>query len=258
MGFYYTPIERVGVYVPGGTASYPSSVLMAGVAAQVAGVADVLLITPPDKNGFVPEAILYCAQLTGVKQILKAGGAQGVAAAAFGTVTQAVDLIVGPGNQYVNTAKLILAGLNKVKIDMPAGPSEILILADETANPHYVAADLLSQAEHGSDSVCVLLTQSFEFAQVVSHLVEIGIQERPHRAQFKMDSILKNSFALVFENKESMFNFANDYAPEHLELCVRNPSLDLKKIKNAGSVFLGHYAPVALGDYYSGSNHIFT
>ena len=256
LGFYYTPVERVGVYVPGGKAAYPSSVLMGATAAQVAGVPEIILVTPPDKNGNLPLAIYYCAELTGVSQIIKVGGAHGVAAAVLGKLTKSVDLIVGPGNNYVNTAKLILASQNKVKIDMPAGPSEIMVIADETANPYFVAADLLSQAEHGSDSVAVLLTCSREFAKTVSDLIEIGLQERPERAEYKTESIIKNSYSIVFEEWESLYNFANEFAPEHLELCVAKPKEKLSKIKNAGSVFLGHYAPVALGDYYSGTNHI--
>ncbi len=229
---------------------------MGATVAQVAGVPEIILITPPNKNGSIPLAVSFCAELTGVSQILKVGGAHGIAAAAFGTLSKAVDLIVGPGNSYVNIAKLLLASQSRVKIDLPAGPSEVMVIADESANPHFVAADLLSQAEHGSDSVSVLLTCSREFAQTVAKLVEIGIQERPLREEYKTESMVKNSFAVIFNDWESLYEFANEYAPEHLELCVMNPEKNLKKIKNAGSVFLGHFAPVALGDYYSGTNHI--
>ncbi len=256
IGFRYLPVEIAGLYVPGGLANYPSSVLMGVIPAKIAGVKDFLIITPPSPDGKVDPAVLYCAKLTGASAILKVGGAQGIGAATFGLFFRPVGILVGPGNRYVTAAKLILGAQGRLRMESPAGPSEIVVIADETARPDFVAADLLSQAEHGPDSVAVLLCCSKTFAEQVSREIEQGIMKRPTRREMKQKSIQEHSFALVFDNWEGVYGFANDYAPEHLELCVQDPEMALHKIKNAGSIFLGHYAPVALGDYYSGTNHI--
>jgi histidinol dehydrogenase len=256
LGFRYVPVDGAGVYVPGGKAAYPSSVLMGLIPAHIAGVPHTLVITPPDKSGSVDPAVLYCARLSGCERVLKAGGAQGIAAAAFGLGGQRVQVIAGPGNRYVMAAKSILTARGLIRMDMPAGPSEVVVIADETANAQYVAADLLSQAEHGEDSPAVLLTDSYEFARAVDRAVIAGIAARPERSAMKSTSIREHSFAIVYENLEEAFAFANDYGAEHLELCTADPVADLRKITSAGSVFLGHFAPVALGDYYSGTNHV--
>ena len=256
LGFKYLPIEGAACYVPGGTAAYPSSVLMGVIPASVAGVDSPLLITPPAKDGSVHPAILYCAKLAGAGRVLKVGGAQGIAAAAFGLAGVNVRLIIGPGNRFVTAAKSILSGRNVIRMDTPAGPSEVVIIADSTANPAYVAADMLSQAEHGADSAAVLLTDSPELARDTAEWVARGIKERPLRADMKSAAIRDLSYAMVFDNMADAFSFSDDYAPEHLEICTADPMADLEKIKNAGSVFLGHYAPVALGDYFSGTNHV--
>lgn len=256
LGFRYTPVEGAGVYVPGGKASYPSSVLMGLIPAHIAGVEHTLLITPPDQNGAIDPAVLYCARLAGCERVLKAGGAQGVAAAAFGLGGRRVQVIAGPGNRFVMAAKSILTARGLIRMDMPAGPSEVVVIADESANAEYVAADLLSQAEHGEDSPAILLTNSQEFAEAVDQAVVRGIKERPERAEMKSTSIREHSFAIVYSDLSEAFDFANEYGAEHLEICTRNPAEDFQKIRSAGSVFLGNYAPVALGDYYSGTNHV--
>lgn len=256
LGFRYTPVEGAGIYVPGGKASYPSSVLMGVIPAVIAGVEYTLLITPPDKDGSIDPAVLYCARLAGCERVLKAGGAQGVAAAAFGLGGRRVQVIAGPGNRYVMAAKSILTARGLIRMDMPAGPSEVLVIADESANAEYVAADMLSQAEHGEDSPAVLLTPSYEFAQAVDRAIQKGIAARPERAEMKSTSIREHSFAVVYDDFEDAFAFANEYGAEHLEICTKDPRADFRKITSAGSVFLGHYAPVALGDYYSGTNHV--
>ncbi len=256
LGFRYTPVDGAGVYVPGGKASYPSSVLMGVIPARIAGVRDIMIITPPAKDGGVDPAVLYCAKLAGATHVLRAGGAQGVAAAACGVIGPRVNVIVGPGNRYVTAAKSLLAARGLVRIDMPAGPSEVIVIADDTANAEFVAADLLSQAEHGDDSPAIVLTTSVEFARAVDAAIVRGVKERTKRQALKQASIENHSFALVFERLDDAFDFANDFAAEHLEICTANPEQDLRKVKSAGSVFLGHYAPVALGDYYSGTNHV--
>lgn len=256
LGFRYSPIEGAAVYAPGGTALYPSSVLMGLIPASVAGVRDPILVTPPNKDGQIHPAVLYCAKLAGCRTVLKAGGAQGIAAAAFGLVAAPAQLIVGPGNRFVTGAKQLLSKRGLLKIDMPAGPSEVLIIADGSASAKFVAADLLSQAEHGADSQAVLLTDSRELAEQTAAEVLRGIEARPARAEMKSRAIRERSFAIVYDRLEQAFDFANLYAAEHLEICTRDPEKDFARIKNAGSVFLGHYAPVALGDYFSGTNHV--
>ncbi len=256
LGFRYVPVDGAAIYVPGGKASYPSSVLMGLIPAFAAGVQHVLVITPPDEEGSVDPAVLFCARLVGCERVLKSGGAQGVAAAAFGLGGERVQVIAGPGNRYVMAAKSLLTMRGLIRMDMPAGPSEVIVIADETANAEFAAADLLSQAEHGEDSPAVLLTNSFAFAEEVGRAIERGMDERPKRRAMKEESIRDHSFAVVFEDLEDAFGFSNEWGPEHLEICTKDPEKDLKKITSAGSVFLGHYAPVALGDYYSGTNHV--
>lgn len=256
LGFKYTPVEGAGVYVPGGKAAYPSSVLMGLTPANIAGVAQSLLITPPNAEGSVDPAVLFCARLAGCEHVLKSGGAQGVAAAAFGLGGRRVQVVAGPGNRYVMAAKSILTARGLIRMDMPAGPSEVVVIADETANAEYVAADLLSQAEHGEDSPAILLTNSRAFAEAVDQAVQRGIQNRPQRAEMKSTSIREHSYAIVYKDLADAFDFANEYGAEHLEICTNDPEADFAKIHCAGSVFLGHYAPVALGDYYSGTNHV--
>ncbi len=249
-----TPIERVGLYVPGGTAAYPSTVLMDSIPAKIAGCKTVVMVTPPSKEGKVNPVILAAAKIAGVDRIFKVGGAQAVAALAYGTESvPAVDKIVGPGNAYVAEAKKQVFG--KVSIDMIAGPSEILVVADGTANPRYVAADLLSQAEHDRMASAVLVTDSRELAARVSEELERQIPQLP-RAEIARASIDNNGKIIVAEgNLMLAIDIANEIAPEHLELCVDNPFDYLDKIRHAGSIFMGKYCPEALGDYFAGPNH---
>lgn len=246
------PIERVGVYVPGGTAAYPSSVLMNVIPAKIAGVKEIIMITPPQKE-FVP-AILVAARLAGVDKIYQVGGAQGVAALAYGTETiPKVDKITGPGNIYVATAKKQVFGL--VGIDMIAGPSEIGIIADETANPAYVAADLLSQAEHDVLARAILVTNSEALADAVEAEIEKQLQDLP-RQVIARSSIENNGRIILTQDVDSMFELMNLVAPEHLEIAMENAYDYLDKVENAGSIFLGHYTSEPIGDYYAGTNHV--
>ncbi len=248
-----TPIEKVGIYVPGGTASYPSTVLMNAIPAKIAGVKEIIMVTPPDKQGNIPSAILCAAKVAGVDTIIKTGGAQAVAALAYGTESvPKADKVVGPGNVFVATAKRMLYGL--VDIDMIAGPSEILVLADGTCNPVYVAADLLSQAEHDKLASAVLVTDSEELAYAVSDELEKQIPLLP-RQEIARASIDTNGKIIIAKNLEQGIEIANEIAPEHLEVCVDDPFALLDKIKNAGSIFLGKNTPEALGDYLAGTNH---
>ena len=256
LGYFYTPVETVAVYVPGGKAMYPSSVLMGVIPAVVAGVRNIVLLSPANNQGKLNDVVLHCAAMAGATHVLKVGGAHGVAAAAAGLYAPAAQLIVGPGNRYVTAAKTLLSATGRIRIDQPAGPSEVIVIADKSANPAYVASDLLSQAEHGEDSPAILLTDNRALAEATSLEIEKGLEQRPERRAMKETSIRKHSFAIVYENLDDAFAFSNDYAPEHLEICTRQPDADLKKITAAGSVFLGHFAPVALGDYYSGTNHV--
>ncbi len=248
------PIEKVGLYVPGGTAAYPSTVLMDSIPAKIAGCSEIVMVTPPSKDGKVNPVILAAARIAGVDRIFKVGGAQAIAALAYGTESiPKVDKIVGPGNAFVAEAKKQVFG--KVSIDMIAGPSEILVVADNTANPRFVAADLLSQAEHDRMASAVLVTDSYEFALKVSEELERQIPELP-RCEIARCSIDNNGKIIVAENNLSLaIDIANEIAPEHLELCVDNPFDYLDKIKHAGSIFMGKYCPEALGDYYAGPNH---
>ena len=254
IGQKVTPIEKVGLYVPGGTAAYPSTVLMDSVPAKIAGCETIVMVTPPGKDGKVNPVILAAAKIAGVDRIFKVGGAQAVAALAYGTQSiPKVDKIVGPGNAYVAEAKKQVFG--KVAIDMIAGPSEILVVADSTANPRFVAADLLSQAEHDKMASAVLVTDSFSFAKAVSGELEAQIPQLP-RAEIARASIDNNGKIIVAEgNLMQAIDIANRIAPEHLELCVDNPFDYLDKVKHAGSIFMGKYCPEALGDYFAGPNH---
>ena len=257
LGVKYTPIESVAVYAPGGKALYPSSVLMGAIPAKIAGVKNVSLITPPSKDGTLNPVLLYAAQISGVDTIYTIGGAQGIAGLAYGTETiRKAEFIVGPGNRYVTAAKSYLAGIGQIGIESPAGPSEVLIIADNTANPTWVACDMLSQAEHGEDSVAILTTDSEEFAKRVCEELEKALQERPKRREIKAKAIYENSVILVFPNIEECVEFSNLYAPEHLEIITRDYNSVFEGILHAGSVFLGPYSPVAMGDYISGTNHV--
>ncbi len=249
-----TPIEKVGLYVPGGTAAYPSTVLMDSIPAKIAGCSQIVMVTPPSADGKVNPVILAAAKIAGVDRIFKVGGAQAVAALAYGTESiPCVDKIVGPGNAYVAEAKKQVFG--KVSIDMIAGPSEILVVADSTCNPAFVAADLLSQAEHDRMATAVLVTDSHKFAELVSSELELQIPKLS-RAEIARASIDNNSKIIVAENNLMLaIDIANEIAPEHLELCVDNPFDYLDNIKHAGSIFMGKYCPEALGDYFAGPNH---
>ena len=248
-----TPIEKVGLYVPGGTAAYPSTVLMDSIPAKIAGCKEICITTPPSADGKVNPAILAAAKIAGVDRIFKIGGAQAVAALAYGTETvPKVDKIVGPGNAFVAEAKRQVFGL--VSIDMIAGPSEILVIADGKSNPKFVAADLISQAEHDKMASAVLVTDSAELAEQVSAELERQIPLLP-RAEIARISIDNNGKIIVADNLFDVIEVANEIAPEHLELSVDNPFDYLDKIKNAGSIFMGRYCPEALGDYFAGPNH---
>ncbi|MGD9560537.1 MAG: histidinol dehydrogenase [Oscillospiraceae bacterium] len=253
MGQKIRPIERVGVYVPGGTAAYPSTVLMDAIPAKVAGVEKIVMVTPPGKDGRVDAGILAAAHIAGVGEIYKVGGAQAIAALAYGTATvPKVDKIVGPGNLYVATAKKMLYGA--VDIDMIAGPSDVLVVADETAKPAQIAADMLAQAEHDANAAAVLVTTSAALAEAVDKELERQLPLLP-REQIARASIQKNGRIIVVETIDSALEMANALAPEHLELCVEDPFSLLPQVKNAGSIFLGHNTPEALGDYFAGPNH---
>ena len=248
------PIEKVGLYVPGGTAAYPSTVLMDSIPAKIAGCSEIVMVTPPGRDGKVNPVILAAAKIAGVDRIFKLGGAQAVAALAYGTESvPKVDKIVGPGNAFVAEAKKQVFG--KVAIDMIAGPSEILVVVDSTCNAAVVAADLLSQAEHDRMASAVLVTDSYELAEAVRGELERQIPELP-RADIARSSIDNNGKIIVAEgNLDLAIDIANEIAPEHLELCVDNPFDYLDKIKHAGSIFMGKNCPEALGDYFAGPNH---
>lgn len=246
------PIERVGVYVPGGTAAYPSSVLMNVIPAKIAGVKEIIMITPPQEQ-FVP-AILVAAKLAGVNKIYQVGGAHGIAALAYGTSTiPKVDKITGPGNIFVATAKKQVFGV--VGIDMIAGPSEIGIIADESANPTYIAADLLSQAEHDVLARAILVTNSEQLADEVEIEIEKQLQELPREAIARA-SMENNGRIILAKDVDSMFELMNLVAPEHLEIAMEDAYDYLDKVENAGSIFLGHYTSEPIGDYYAGTNHV--
>ncbi|MBE6600856.1 MAG: histidinol dehydrogenase [Ruminococcaceae bacterium] len=253
MGQKIMPIEKVGIYVPGGTAAYPSTVLMDAIPAKIAGCSEIAIVTPPGKDGKVNHAILAAARIAGVTRIFKVGGAQAVAALAYGTNTiPQVDKIVGPGNAFVAEAKRQVFGV--VSIDMIAGPSEILIVADEKTVPRHAAADLLSQAEHDKLASAVLVTNSDDLAVAVQAELEIQIPQLL-RAEIARASIDANGKIIVAKDLKTAIDIANEIAPEHLELCVDNPFDYLDSIRHAGSIFMGRNCPEALGDYMSGANH---
>ena len=253
MGQKIIPLERVGLYVPGGTAAYPSSVVMNCIPAKLAGVKEIFMVTPPGKDGKIPPNILAAARICGVNRVFRVGGAQAIAALAYGTESiPRVDKIVGPGNQYVAEAKKQVFG--KVGIDMVAGPSEILVVADGKCNPQIVAADLLSQAEHDKNASAVLVTDSQELAEGVQAAIEEQL-EKLKRQEIARASIETNGKIIVAQSLDTAIDIANEIAPEHLELCVDDPFDYLDRIKNAGSVFLGRNCPEALGDYFAGPNH---
>ena len=253
LGQVYTPIEKVGIYVPGGTAPYPSTVLMNAVPAKVAGVEEIVMVTPAGKDGKVSANILAAAKIAGVDKIFKAGGAQGIAALAFGTETiPKVYKIVGPGNIYVAIAKRMVYGF--VDIDMIAGPSEILVIADENANPEYVAADLLSQAEHDVLASSILVTTSEQMADDVKYELEKQT-ELLSRKEIIKESLRDFGAIIIAKDIDEAIDLSNEIAPEHLELMVENPFELIGSIKNAGAIFLGAYSPEPLGDYFAGSNH---
>ncbi len=247
------PVDRAGLYVPGGTAAYPSTVLMDAIPAKIAGVKQVVMVTPPAKNGSVNPVILAAASIAGVDTIIKVGGAQAIAALAYGTESvPRVDKIVGPGNAYVAEAKRQVYG--QVSIDMIAGPSEILIVSDGKSNPRHLAADLLSQAEHDKMASAVLVTDSMELAEAVSAELEVQIPQL-ERAEIARASIDNNGKIIVADDLRVVIDIANEIAPEHLELCVDAPFDYLDSIRHAGSIFMGRNCPEALGDYFAGPNH---
>ncbi|MCD8439409.1 histidinol dehydrogenase [Tenacibaculum finnmarkense] len=246
-------IEKVGLYIPGGSAPLFSTILMLATPAKIAGCKEIVLCTPPNKEGKVHPAILYTAALVGVTKIFKVGGAQAIGAMAYGTETiPSVYKILGPGNQYVTKSKELVQQ-EGIAIDMPAGPSEVLVIADETSNAVFVAADLLSQAEHGADSQAVLVTTSTEIAQNILAEVNKQVKELPRREI--AEKALENSFVVVLNSSDEMIDFSNEYAPEHLIIASENASIYIDKIINAGSVFLGNYSCESAGDYASGTNH---
>lgn len=254
MGQRVRGLKRVGIYVPGGTAAYPSSVLMNAIPAKIAGVEEIIMVTPPSKDGNPNPDIMAAAAVAGVDRVFLVGGAQAVAALAYGTERiPKVDKIVGPGNIFVATAKKLLYGV--VDIDMIAGPSEILIVADRSAKPEFLAADLMSQAEHDKLASAILLTTSFDIARATAR--EIDRQIKHLVRQEIIEASLKNfGEIIVCENLDQAIDFANELAPEHLEMCVEEPLKYIGRLDNAGSVFLGNYSPEPLGDYYAGPNHV--
>lgn len=247
------PIEKIALYIPGGNAPLFSTVLMLAIPAKLAGCKEIVLCSPPSKNNEIPKEIRYTANLCGISTIFKVGGVQAIAALTFGTETiPQVYKIFGPGNQYVTAAKQLATKYN-IAIDVPAGPSELLVLADHSADSNYVAADLLSQAEHGTDSQVVLISTSLSFINEVQKAVDRQIKDLPRRA-IAEKSIL-NSKMLLLESKDLILEVINAYAPEHLMICMENEDYYSKRIKNAGSIFLGNYTPESAGDYASGTNH---
>ncbi len=254
MGQLVTPLQRVALYVPGGTATYPSTVLMNAIPAMLAGVEELVIITPVKEDGKVNPVILAAASICNIKTIYKVGGVQGVGAVAYGTKDiQKVDKIVGPGNAYVATAKKQCYGI--VDIDMIAGPSEILIIADDNANPKYIAADMLSQAEHDVLASSILVTTSQEIIDEVQIELEKQLQQL-QRQEIARKSIENYGCAILVDTIAQAYDVSNELAPEHLEVLVENPMLALPQIRNAGSIFLGEYTPEPLGDYMSGTNHV--
>jgi histidinol dehydrogenase len=247
------PIEKVGLYIPGGTAPLFSTVLMLAVPAKIAGCREVVLCTPSDQNGNIDPAILFTAELCGIDRIFKVGGIQAIAAMTFGTESiPAVYKLFGPGNQYVTVAKQMALKYG-VAIDLPAGPSELLVMADESADPVFVASDLLSQAEHGADSQVVLVSLSEKLELAVQEQIELQLEALPRKDI--ASKAIENSKSIVMDSAEQALELVNAYAPEHLIVCLRNSDSVLSRIANAGSVFVGNYTPESAGDYASGTNH---
>ncbi|WP_300752767.1 histidinol dehydrogenase [uncultured Brachyspira sp.] len=254
MGQIVNPIEKVGVYIPGGTAVYPSTVLMNVIPAKVAGVSEIILVSPPNKEGKINDNILAAAKIAGVNKVFKTGGAQAIAALSYGTESiPKVYKIVGPGNIYVAMAKRLVYG--EVSIDMVAGPSEVLIIADDTANPIHIASDMLAQAEHDKLASSILITTSKNIAEKVKEELYKQL-EKLSRKDIAMESIENNGRIIITETIYEAVYISNEIAPEHLEISIKEPFSVLSKIKNAGSIFLGDYTPEALGDYLSGANHV--
>lgn len=248
------PIEKVGLYIPGGSAVLPSTLLMLGVPARIAGCKEIVVCSPPQADGKINGYVAYCLQLLKIDRVFLAGGAQAVAAMAFGTTTiPKVDKIFGPGNQYVTKAKSLVQGLTNVSIDMPAGPSEVLVIADNTANPSYIAADLLAQAEHGADSQAILVSTDQRIIDQVQVELKNQLAQLP-RAEIAAKA-LANSYAVLCDDLDQALAFSNQYAPEHLIIQTNDWEPLLRKITNAGSVFVGHLTPESAGDYASGTNH---
>lgn len=247
------PIEKVGIYIPGGTAPLFSTLIMLGVPAKIAGCSKIVVCTPPDQNGKVPPPILYTARVLKLDCVYKVGGAQAIAAMAYGTKTiPAVNKIFGPGNQYVTKAKQLVS-LDGVAIDLPAGPSEVLVLADAGASPDFVAADLLAQAEHGPDSQVVLVTSKLDIVEKVNRAIDTQLKKLPRVETAR--KALTNSIGVALANKRDQIDFINEYAPEHLIINTEDANEIAEQILNAGSVFLGAYTPESVGDYASGTNH---
>lgn len=248
------PVKKVGIYVPAGKAPLFSSLLMTAIPAKIAGVKEIYITTPTSREKKISPYITYCAEILGIKDIFAVGGAQAIAGMAFGTETiPEVDIIAGAGNEYVQTAKRVLFG--KVGIDTIAGPSEIVILADETANPEFVAYDLISQAEHGEDSLAILITSSQRFARTVRKYLSVIVRQMP-RKEIIEKSLKRRGMIILINSFEEGINLINEIAPEHLSLQIKEPERLISKIKNTGSIFTGDYSPVAIGDYWAGPSHI--
>jgi histidinol dehydrogenase len=253
LGFIYKPIRRVGVYVPGGLGAYPSTVLMNVIPAKIAGVKEIAIFTPPDRFGKIHKSVAACAKLLGIDEVYKIGGAQAISAAAFGTSTiKKVDKIIGPGNAYVACAKREVYGY--AAIDTIAGPSEILVIADRTANPLYIASDMLSQAEHDAMAKCYLITDSYELAQKVIKALKDFVEKLSRKDI--ITKALENSFIFIVKDYKMAFDVANIIAPEHLELLGQEVEGMVDMIENAGAVFVGDYSPEPIGDYIAGTNHV--
>jgi len=253
-GRMITPLERVGVYIPGRRAAYPSSILMTILPAKVAGVKEIVACTPPDKGMIINPSTLVAADIAGSAKIFKVGGPWGIASMAYGTTTiPKVDKIVGPGNKYVTAAKIMVFG--QVGIDSPAGPSEGMILADKTGNADFITIDLLSQSEHDPDAASILVTTSDELALKVSNKINKELPKLP-RKEIITSSLSKHSYILIARDIGQAIDFVNEYAPEHLEIMTEEPFVTLRKIKNAGSIFMGPFSPIPVGDYASGTNHV--
>lgn len=253
LGQLVSPIERVGIYIPGGTASYPSTVMMNAIPAKLAGVEKIIMVTPANKEGRIRDSVLVAADLLGVDHIYKVGGAQAIGALCYGTDTiPKVDKIVGPGNIYVAMAKRKVSGL--VGIDMIAGPSEVVILAEGGANPGYIAADLIAQAEHDTRAAALVITDSHKLAKRIQEEVTLQLKSL-ERSEIAEKSLSEYGGIIVTENRDEIFEIANRLAPEHLEMLTKDIFQDYKKIKNAGAIFLGEYTPEPVGDYFAGPNH---